>query len=339
MRARVYTAEQVEDHGIVTVRLTDALRGIEVAIAPSIGNRAYEILAGGSNILYFPHEQPAALEADCRLSGIPFLAPWANRMPGGFFANGKHYPANPDSGALRLDANGIPIHGLLTASPYWQVVDIGSSASSAHVTSRLQFWKHAALAANWPLAHEYEMTYRLSEGVIEVTVTITNLCADPMPIAVGFHPYFQLPHVPLESATARIPVRSRIEMDDKLIATGATTAVHFPNEIALKDHRFDMGFTDLIRGDDGRAVFSIGADGKKIEVAFGPRYTVAIVYAPPGQNYICFEPMSAPTNGINLAHQGKYAGLQAISCGECWQESFWIRPEGFTAPAQDPKSP
>ena len=64
------------------------------------------------------------------------------------------------------------------------------------------------------------------------------------------------------------------------------------------------------------------AAAREIEVAFGPKYTVAIVYAPPGQNYICFEPMSAITNGINLAHEGKYAGLQTVAAGGAVEREF-----------------
>ncbi|HWF11489.1 MAG TPA: aldose 1-epimerase [Bryobacteraceae bacterium] len=325
MRARVYTAEQVEDRGIAIVRLADVLNDIEVAIAPSIGNRAYEMLAGGKNILYFPHGGPSELIGDRHLSGIPFLAPWGNRMPGGFYVNGRHYPFNPESGSLRLDQNGIPIHGMLISSPYWRVVDIGADAASASVTSRLEFWKYPDLVTNWPFAHEYEMTHRLADGTLEVSIMVTNLGALPMPIAVGFHPYFQLP----EAATAHLPVRSCVEMDERFVATGLTIPVSFPEQVSLEDHRFDTGFTDLTRGEDERAVFSVEGGGRKIEVAFGPRYTVAIVYAPPGENYICFEPMSAVTNGINLAHEGKYAGLQTIASGESWRESFWIRPAGF----------
>lgn len=331
MRTRVYTAEQVENHGIATVRLMDVLNQVEVAIAPSIGNRAYEMLAGGRNILYFPHENPSELIDDHHLSGIPFLAPWGNRMPGGFYANGTHYPFKADSGSLRLDQNGIPIHGMLISSPYWRIANMGADAASAYVTSRLEFWKYPELAANWPFAHDYEMTHRLASGVLEVSITVTNLGALAMPIALGFHPYFQLPGVPIEAATAHLPARSRVETDERLVATGTTTPVTFPDRISLKDHRFDTGFTDLARDADGRAEFSVEGGGRKIEVFFGPRYTVAIVYSPPGQNYICFEPMSAVTNGINLAYEGKYAGLQTISPGESWQESFWIRPVGFDA--------
>jgi hypothetical protein len=37
--------------------------------------------------------------------------------------------------------------------------------------------------AQWPFAHECEMTYRLSEKMLEVNGVITNLSSDPMPVA------------------------------------------------------------------------------------------------------------------------------------------------------------
>lgn len=321
-----YAAAQVVDRGIPIVRLADGPRGIEVSIVPSIGNRAYEMRVRGENILYFPFEDPSASSAGAHLNGIPFLAPWANRMPEGFYANGRHYRFDAESPSLRLDRNRIPIHGMLTSSPWWEVIDLAADANSAHVTSRLKFWRHPDLMANWPFAHEYEMTYRLAGGALEVSVTVTNLSTDPMPIAVGFHPYFQLPAVPIGDAVAHLPVRRHVETDDRLVATGETAPVAFKNPVSLKDYRFDDGFTDLVRGADGRAVFWVEGRAKRIEVSFGPRYQVAIVYAPAGQNYICFEPMSSVTNGINLAHEGKYPDLQIVPAGGRWHESFWIRP-------------
>lgn len=329
MCARTYTVQQVSDHGIPTVRLADIDHGIEVSILPSVGNRACEILVRGQNILYFPFSDPSAAKADRHLNGIPFLAPWANRMPEGFHANGKKYRFNTDSNSIRLDQNGIPIHGLLTSSPFWEVIDLAADAVSAHVTSRLEFWRYPDLAVNWPFAHDYEMTHRLADGVLETSVAVINRSNDPMPVAVGFHPYFQLPGVPIEEAVAHIPVKRHVSADSDSLPTGETTPVSFNGGVSLSERRFDDGFTDLVRTPDGRAVFSVEARGKKIEVAFGPRYTVAIVYAPAGQNFVCFEPMAAITNGINLAYLGKYAGLQTVAPGQRWEESFWIRPNGF----------
>ena len=54
--AQTYTAERTSDHGIDVVRLTDAAHGIEVSVAPSLGNRAYEMRVHGKDILYHPRD-------------------------------------------------------------------------------------------------------------------------------------------------------------------------------------------------------------------------------------------------------------------------------------------
>ena len=54
-----------------------------------------------------------------------------------------------------------PIHGLLSSSPDWRVTEVKADAHGAHVTSKLEFWKHPDLMRQWPFAHEYEMTYSL----------------------------------------------------------------------------------------------------------------------------------------------------------------------------------
>lgn len=324
-----YTAELRSKSGLATVHLADEARGMQVSILPSLGNRTYEILVHGANILHFPFDHPADAKSDRHLNGIPFLAPWANRMPEGFRFLGKHYTFNPGLDGVRLDQNGISIHGLLWASPLWEVVDVAADDSSAHVTSRLEFWRYPDLMANWPFAHEYQMTHRLADGELEVSVRVINRSATPLPVAVGFHPYFQLPGVPIEDCVATIPVRRHVDTDSRLVPTGETTPVDFAGGVRLKDRRFDDGFTDLIREADGRTVFAVAGGGKKLEVTFGPRYQVAILFAPPGQNYICFEPMAALTNGINLAAEGKYPELKTIPAGGEWRESFFVRPEGF----------
>jgi aldose 1-epimerase len=70
--------------------------------------------------------------------------------------------------------------------------------------------------------------------------------------------------------------------------------------------------------------------GKKqrVTVEFGPNYPVAVIYAPQGRDFICFEPMSGVTNVFNLSHEGKFP-LQSIPAGGEWRESFWVRPSGF----------
>ncbi|PWU12579.1 MAG: hypothetical protein C5B51_00370 [Terriglobia bacterium] len=330
--AQNYTASRASDHGIAVIRLTDAARGIEVSIVPSIGNRAYEMKVHGKNILFFPFADIAELERNPGLNGIPFLAPWANRLSEqGFWANGKKYPFNMDLGNVR---GTLPIHGLLSNSALWEVTEAAADSQSAHVTGRLEFWKHPELMVQWPFAHEYEITYRLSGGVLEVRTTITNLSADAMPLVIGFHPYFRIPDVPRDQWLAHIPAGRRVVADKRLIPTGEYLPMDLKNPITLQGLTLDDGFLDLERDGEGRAHFWIESGGKKVEILFGPKYPVAVVWepaAPPGQtrDFVCFEPMTAITNAVNLNHEGKYPDLPMVPSQARWTESFWVRASGI----------
>jgi len=322
-----YTARQTMDHGVSIVRLTDASNRVEVKIVPSVGNRAYEMTVDGKNILDFPFTDVSELQKRPGLNGIPFLAPWANRLSEqSFWANNKKYIFNMGLGNVR---GAIPIHGFLSSSPLWKVTEVKADQHSAHVTSRLEFWKNPDMMAQWPFAHEYQMTYSLSNGTLEVRVTVSNLSNDPMPLAIGFHPYYKIPDIPRDQWMAHIPARQHVEVDQNLLATGEFKASDLPDQVSLKDRKLDDGFTGLVREADGRAHFSIESAGKKVEVMFGPKYPVSVVWAPSGPNgvprdFICFEPMTGITNALNLAHDGKYPELQSVPAGGQWTESFWV---------------
>jgi len=330
--AQNYTARRMSEEGVSVIRLADAARGVEVTVLPSIGNRVSEMKVHGKNILYFPVSSLAEFQKQPGLSGIPFLAPWANRLSEeSFWANGKKYTFNMTLGNVR---GPIPIHGLLANSDLWEVTEVAADRKSAHVTSRLQFWKRPELMAQWPFAHEYEMTYRLAGGELEVMLTVKNMSSESMPIALGFHPYYQIPDVPRDEWVATIPARKVVIADSRLVATGEFKTYDLPSPLPLKGHPLDTGFTDLERDRDGRAHFSIEARGMKVETLYGPKYPAAVIFAPPApsgetRDFICFEPMTGITNAINLHHEGKYPDLQAVAPGAKWTESFWIRASGI----------
>jgi aldose 1-epimerase len=330
-----YTVQRLSIEGIPVVQLIDSHREIEVSILPSHGNRAYEMKVHGENILFQPETDAADFLKRVGQNGIPFMAPWANRLDGtGFWANGKRYNFNSDLGNFWKDANGMPIHGLIMNSTLWKLVDMGADQNSAYVTSRLEFWKYADLLAQWPFAHEYEMTYRLANGNLEVRTTVSNLSADAMPLVIGFHPYFSIPDIPRDDWILHLPVRKKVVMDDRLLPTGEFMDLDLPNSLPLKDRALDHGFVGMVHDADGRATFSITADQKRIDVIFGPKFPAAQVWLPvppegQARDFICIEPMTGITNGMNLNHAEKYSDLQNVPAYGTWTESFWIRPEGF----------
>ena len=325
-----YSAAKAVADGTEIVVLADRARGIEVSVVPSIGNIAYAMKVHGKNILWFPFQSLPEMKAKPVLCGVPFLEPWANRLDqDAFYANGKKYLLNPDLGNLRRDPNKNPIHGLLLFSPHWQVTKVEADGASARVTSRFEFWRYPDLMAQFPFAHSIEMTHRLANGALEVETVLENQADEPMPVAVGYHPYFQVPDTPRDQCKVHVAAREHVELLPNLTPTGARTPVALADPAALSTTALDDVFTNLVRGKDGRAEFWVEGRGRKISVVYGPKYSVAIVYAPPGKDFICFEPMSALTNAFNLAHAGVYKELQSVPPGGTWRESFWIVPEGF----------
>lgn len=322
------TAELTSEQGVPIIYLTDRAHGVEVSILPSLGNRVYRMKVRGEDILYYPPGDLSGHVKNPPLGGIPFLAPWADLLDEqAFWANGTRYGFNMELGNVR----GIrPIHGLLADSPFWQVVKVHADGDHACVTSRLQFWKYPDLMAQWPFAHEYEIEHRLADGVLEVATRIKNLSMEPMPVAVGFHPYFQIPGVARAEWTAHLPARVHVIADEHQIPTGEMRPLDIPNPLPLRGWILDDGFTDLERDAGGRARFSIEGRSRAIEISFGPNYRAATIYLPappPEENakFICIEPLAAIISGINLVHRGKYDDLQHVPPGEVWSETFWVR--------------
>lgn len=325
-----YSARKSTIDGIAVVQLADSARHAEVSVAPSLGNLAYEFKVNGKNALWLPYKTLAELKARPQFGGIPFLAPWANRLSeDAYFANGEKFRLNLDLGNVRRDPNHKPIHGLLTFSRDWQVTAVRADADSACTTSRLEFWKHPDLMAQFPFAHTIEMTYCLHEGVLEVRTTIENLSTESMPVGIGYHPYFQLHDAPRDRWKVHLAARDHLVLSKMLIPTGESRPVEFPDPLPLAGAHLDDVFGGLVRDASGRATFSVEGEHEKISVTYGPKYTVAVVYAPPGRAFICFEPMSTITDGFNLAQAGLYKELQSIPPGGEWRESYWIAPGGF----------
>jgi aldose 1-epimerase len=331
--AQPYSARRNGD----VIQLEDARSRTAVSIVLSVGNIVFDMKVNGTNVLWWPYASLEEFKAKPGLSGIPFLGPWANRLDEqAFYANGTRYAFDMALGNVR---GAIPIHGFLTTNSHWQLVEAKADASSSWVTSRLEFYKQPSWMKQFPFAHTIEITHRLRNGVLEVATAIHNMSAEPMPVAIGFHPYFKLTDSPRDEWTVSVGARTRWLLAQNKVPTGATQPVEqlFPDPrvVALRDYDLDDVFGDLIRDPSGRAVMAVRGKTQKLEVMLGPRWRAAVIYAPkpnaPGQdrNFICVEPMAGITDAMNLSQKGLYKELQSIVPGGIWQESFWVHPSGF----------
>jgi aldose 1-epimerase len=325
-----YTAERMVLDGTPVIRLADAARQAEVRVAPSLGNNAYQFTVGGKSVFWWPYRTLAEWKAMPVQSANPFLAPWANRIDqDAYWVNGKKYLLNPSLGNYRKDTNGNPIHGLLVNASDWKIISVWADEKAALLVSRLEFWRKPEWMAQFPFAHNIEMTYRLAGGVLEIQTAIENVSDEAMPVLVGYHTYYQINDAPRDDWRVHVAARDRFVLSKLLIPTGDRKQVSLPDPVPLGSTQLDDVFSNLVRDKDGKAAFSVQGRREKISVLYGPKYTVSVVYAPPGRDFICFEPMSGITDAFNLAHAGIYKELQSVRPGKTWKESFWIQPSGF----------
>jgi len=205
------------------VVLQDTKNQTTVSIVPSVGNIVFSMTVKGEDILRWPYGSVEEFKARPALSGIPFVGPWTNRFDEqAFYANGKRYAFDMDLGNVR---GAIPIHGFLSTTDQWQVIEVRADGKSAWVTSKLEFFKRPMWMKQFPFAHTIEITHRLQDGVLQVLTKITNMSAEPMPVAVGFHPYYRLTDSPREEWTIAVGARKHWKLSTTKIPTGESEPI------------------------------------------------------------------------------------------------------------------
>jgi len=277
--AQRYTAKQDGD----LIELADTTAQMNVSVVWNMCN-AWRIQVKGKDLV-----RTAAALADFQarpgFNGMPILAPFANRLDEtAFYANGKKYNFDLELGNVR---GPIPSTGYVNGSKAWQLVEARADQRSAWVSCRLDFFKNPLFMAQFPFAHTITMTYRVSDGALEVHTRLDNLSTDPMPAVIGFHPIFELPDGNRNDWTVSLDAKTHwIEIPQRL-PTGETQPIEsfFGSDrtaIQLKKYALiDDVFTDLIRDADGRATMKLMYGGKELHVSLGPKFKTVLAWSTP----------------------------------------------------------
>jgi aldose 1-epimerase len=320
-----YSTSESRQDGFLVIQLHDAESDLVAEIVPEIGNNTSALKRTGRNFVWHPEQSLSGIVERRSLFGIPFLAPWANRLDeSSYWVNGHRYNLNVDLGNLRFDHHHLPIHGLLLFEA-WKVERAEATASGATVLSSFDFARSPKLMAQFPFAHRLEMTHTLANGRLHVSTKIISQCEEPIPVSLGFHPYFAIPGSTRNEWNLRLPAKQHVVLNDKNIPTGELRPVG-ESSVEVSKVELDDVYSGLIRGDDGQVRFLLRARQGQLEVGFGPLYTTAVIYAPRTGDFLCIEPMAAITNALNLTHDGLYHELQSVAPGGTWQEEFWVEP-------------
>ncbi len=286
--------------------------GLTASFAPEAGMVCCSLLHRGEEILGLRNGLRAYVEERSTM-GIPLLYPWANRLAGpGLDVNGRRFEVTDSSPAPKLDANGLPIHGLLTGAPGWAVVETAEEPNGAEIAARFKF--AGAVARGFPFPHSLRFDAAVAGSVLRIGLTVEADAGSPVPIAFGFHPYLTLPGAPRERWRVSAPVRTRLQLDELGLPTGERRPCE-PIAGELGGRAFDDAFSAPAAGES----FSLAGGGRRIEVDFTNGYPFAQLYAPPGETLLAWEPMTAPANALISGD-----GLRVIDAGESHSAAFSI---------------
>lgn len=287
---------------------------LEAAFVPEVGMVGCSLRHRGEEVLGQRGGLSAYIEKRSTM-GIPLLYPWANRLGSARFSvAGREVDLECAAPAPKLDASGLPIHGLLTAAGDWRVDRHESSDAGGALAASFDFGAERGLLAGFPFPHVLSFEASLDGETLTIETTVTASGGAPVPVAFGYHPYFCLPGLPRSEWELEAPVSERLPLGDRMLPTGEREPARVEPG-ALGSRTFDDGYRAPADG----APFTLSGGGRRIEVAFGVGYEFAQLYAPPGDELIAIEPMTAPTNALVSGEE-----LPLLEPGESYAAVFSI---------------
>jgi aldose 1-epimerase len=301
--------------GVAAVTLSSG--ELQATFVPEMNLLGASLRLGGEEFLALPGGIGAYRRV--RTTGLPLLAPWANRLSGrAYRADGVR--VDLDGLELYTDPNGLPIHGTMSARHPWEVRAVSTGGRVARLRAGFEY-AAGELLAGFPFPHRLETAIAVDGRSLSVTTSIRPSSDRAVPISFGYHPYLRLPGGRRSAWRLLLPRRRHLRLDRRGIPTGQRTEEPAEAE-AIGARTYDDLF-ELT----GQRRLAIEHGGRRLSVLFGAAYPYAQVYAPPGAGFVCLEPMSAPTNALVAG------GYPIVRPGESFTARFWIRPERLGAGA------
>jgi galactose mutarotase-like enzyme len=237
--------------------------------------------------------------------GSCFLVPYPNRIRGKLSADGKTLTTEWQGHALTLPANNIgklptaerhAMHGLILKAKT-DKIRIKKLPGGEQVIGVI----HAGnFGGHWFSKTDLVITISLSAEYIDASITARNVGSEAEPIAIAWHPYFNLPSGNREQARVRIPASTMAEVDnyDNVFPTGKILPVkgtrfdlNAPGGAALAKNYFDDNWSHLdwengavtVKIADPAAHYGINVEG------LSPTIKTIQMYAPPAKSFVAIE--------------------------------------------------
>jgi aldose 1-epimerase len=276
------------------------------------GLRSYEV--GGVDVLDgFPSgERPTSGRGQV-------LAPWPNRIENGSYEfEGKRMQL-----PLTEPENGNAIHGLVRGAT-WNLVEQEQGRVILEYVLEPQ--------PGYPFAVAFRLEYALSAAGLAVTTTALNFGIEPCPYGLGQHPYLTLGTPSVDTLRLEVAADTVLLSDERGLPTGSEsvtgTAYDFRTGRLIDDTVLDNAYTELGRGEDGRARVRLDDpdSGSGVTLWVDESYGYLMVFTGDplpdvARRSVAVEPMTCPPNAFRTGES-----LIHLSPGESTASSWGIEP-------------
>jgi galactose mutarotase-like enzyme len=237
--------------------------------------------------------------------GAVFLVPYPNRIRGKLSEDGKTLTTEWEGHTITLPANNIgklptaerhAMHGLILKSKTddVKVTKISGGEEVSGVIHAGDFGGH------WLSKTDLVITIRLTAEALDASIVARNVGAEPEPMAIAWHPYFNLPSGDRTQARVHIPGTTVAEVDnyDNVFPTGIITPVagtrfdlRAPGGVALGSNFFDDNWNHLEWADKAVTVKVIDPAARYgIDIiGLSPEIRAIQMYAPPAKQFVAIE--------------------------------------------------
>ena len=223
--------------------------------------------------------------------GISLVCPWAGPLErSGYSAAGHDVELAPDDERIPREKTGLPIHGVWDRLLQWEVENGSEHRLTAHLS-----WEEARLLEVFPFPHQLRVTASVDTGRLSMRTELRPTGDLGVPVAFGYHAFLRIPNSDRGTWTMELPGR---EVPVPAMAEHDDIGLDVPARVAFRDRQSVVSM-DLEAG-----------------------FAVAHLFAPPMQDLVSLEPMTAPAGALNSGD-----GLTIVGPGDTFLSSFTISLE------------